>query len=317
MARGGGYFYKLTDALREILRFLAGVGVSLDSKPTHGQASICLAVSCRSEALFHLLHELGASLTTRDKGRPLAYGAAEQGSIKMLTTLCEAGVNLTDPPDGRTDTLVRFAKRPASHMPILTTPRAPSQACTAASSRSVETLAFVVGKGCNVNCRDNSGRSPAKIAVSSGNLDMVKLLCDAGAILAEDALDTWGDTMVRMPRRATRRHAACAISHHHSTHLRQACAAVKTGSTQMVTFVAARGVDLNARDRNGRTPAYIAVSSGNLDMVKVLCDLGAVLVSAPDSYYGDTLVIVSAERGANAAHADSVNTVPLIRHARR
>ena len=69
------------------------------------------------------------------------------------------------------------------------------------SSGKVDMVKFVLQRGANVNTRDRSERSPAKIAVSRGNLVMVKLLCDAGANLAnDDAPDSLGDTLVRVLR---------------------------------------------------------------------------------------------------------------------
>ena len=46
---------------------------------------------------------------------------------------------------------------------------------------NVELVRLLVGTGADVNARNGNGRSMLKVAISTGNLDIIQILVDAGA----------------------------------------------------------------------------------------------------------------------------------------
>ena len=57
-------------------------------------------------------------------------------------------------------------------------------------------MKYLIKKGANVNSRDSSGDTPSLYAVSEGNLEMLKVLQEAGADL--DVMDDRNVTLLAM-----------------------------------------------------------------------------------------------------------------------
>ncbi|SCV49926.1 related to Ca2+/calmodulin-dependent protein kinase Ibeta2 [Fusarium fujikuroi] len=70
---------------------------------------------------------------------------------------------------------------------------------------------------------------------------------------------------------------------------------IGTGDIDMVRLLVDRGIDVNAPDKNGRTPLHLSATIGNVEMVRVLCEGGAVIETTNKS--GHTPLQVAAMKG--------------------
>ena len=109
-------------------------------------------------------------------------------------------------------------------------------------------------KSADVNSKDERGSTPLMFAAAFGSVDGMKLLLDGGAeVNAKNAFDV------------TALHW-CA------------------GDLAKVRLLLAKGADINARSKQGRTPLIVAAAyDGNLEVVKLLIEKGADMAAKDGS----------------------------------
>ncbi len=108
----------------------------------------------------------------------------------------------------------------------------------------VSTATILLDAGANPNGGYFTKRNaPLECAIDSGKLEMVELLVSRGAKMRRD------DPMISV--------------------------AAANGSTDIVRFLASKGVNVALRSESGWTPLHAAASCGRLDTVKALLELGA------------------------------------------
>jgi ankyrin repeat protein len=137
--------------------------------------------------------------------------------------------------------------------------------------------------GANVESRDENGLTPLNIArCNTNNADITTLLLNAGAHDTTDLgykTTTLTDSCTHLHRAAFQGHAhtvKCLSDHDKDIEAKDKNQrtplhfAVQQGHTDVVELLLTRGADREARDQYGFTPFYYAVSSGYIGILKVL-----------------------------------------------
>ena len=123
---------------------------------------------------------------------------------------------------------------------------------TAVSSRNLEIVKILLQNGADVNTTDEDGFTPLHIAAYNGNLQMVKILLQNGSGIFLDIKDN------------TNGRSALHV-------------AVYDGNLEIVRVLVEKGANINAKDDDGFSPLHIAVYIENLKMLKILIQSGAHL----------------------------------------
>ena len=110
-----------------------------------------------------------------------------------------------------------------------------------------DTTELLLMKHAEINAADNTGRTPLFCAVSKGHIDVTELLLSKGA----------------------------HINRHNSAGVTPLHVATDLGFRNVAELLLSRGVDVNARP-NGETPLDLAAMNGNIDLVGLLRQHGAL-----------------------------------------
>ena len=251
----------------DVLRVLHKLGAALNTPDADGETPACVAVRCGSLAALDVLSECGVSLEARNAaGATAACVAAQCGSVDALRALSRLGADMCV-----VDTL--------SLSPM----------CHAALGGHIMALEYLLREHGHAVEATGSRWGPAIWAAAQGMVGPLRVLHAAGVSLDCEAAD---DGMT--PLRA-------AIANHHvpivrlllslgvsATHVgRGGCtplhAAACEGHDDLVQLLAAApGVDVNAADDAGRSPAHQAAARGWVRCVVCLYDAGADLAAADD-----------------------------------
>ena len=117
----------------------------------------------------------------------------------------------------------------------------------AARNGNMDMVKLLVDAGVDVDWKDNNDQTPLWWAACNNDVDMVQLLLDAGADIESKNTD-------------------------HQTPLWWAA---RTGCLSVVKRLLDAGADVNSKDKNDQTPLSWAVSKQNRDMIKLLRERGA------------------------------------------
>ncbi len=118
----------------------------------------------------------------------------------------------------------------------------------------------------------SAGRTPLHNAITSGNIDTVKLLIDRGAKL--DVADEDGITPMQLATEYDRDDIGTLLAKSGTLPL-TLTQAIRYGSDDDVTRLLAANADVKAYDESGDTPLQIAAQYGRLAIVTALLEKGA------------------------------------------
>jgi ankyrin repeat protein len=150
--------------------------------------------------------------------------------------------------------------------------------CAAASEGHADILSLLLEHGAHVDDRGNLDSTPLHRASSKGKVEAGQYLLDRGADINARDIDDWTPLLyaavndrVEFARMLLDRRARVDVPDKNFgyTPLHQA---VRMGNIQIVRLLLEHGVDVNARDQRGRTPAQ---HTPQQEIIQLLSEYGA------------------------------------------
>ncbi|PHH61788.1 hypothetical protein CDD81_7952 [Ophiocordyceps australis] len=258
--------------------------VDPDSKDHLEQTPLLLAAKNGHAAIVKLLLDTGKiSWNTNDKlgGTPLRY-AAEFGHNETVKQLVES------------------CKCKDAHDTLL------SLLWSAAANGKVSTIRTLIGSNkVDINALDNSGRTALALATTNGHPRVVELLLETGKVdwNAKDKMNGWTpleyaayDGQTEVVQQLIR---SCKCNDAHNVVLSLLWSAAANGYMSTIkTLLNSTEIDLNTRDKEGRTALHWAAAGGRLALVKLLTSTD--FDQDAKDVYGATALLLAVNSGKYA-----------------
>ncbi|MFO0556629.1 MAG: ankyrin repeat domain-containing protein [Polyangiales bacterium] len=181
--------------------------------------------------LVRALIERGANVRRVEHyGTTMMHHAAETGSVELCELLLANGADATARDDWGSTAVHTAAKHPAVLRMLLdrgfdgTSGLVSTPLMTAVGAEQIESVQLLLARGASPNAADSYHGHTIFVAIEKGNVEIVRMLLDAGArtdVLAKQS----GDTPLT--------------------------AAAKTGNVEMVRMMLEKGADVLAKNRDG------------------------------------------------------------------
>ena len=263
--------------------------------PQKSSAFALSAVSRRKGLQSRIHNILEGKRSNPRSGRRWAYGAAVAMAC-IITAMAFAQTRavalLVLPSVGAEES--RIAENPLLALAESETDTSRGKSLDeAAADGDIDRIRLLLSAGGDVNERDRQGRTALHHAAEGGHKDVVELLIDKGANI--NVRNNEGDTpadaaippltivsrnQIGQQRRVEVVKSLVAKGAQISTiHL-----AAFVGDTEKIRSFLEQGIDVNARDKDGRTPLHLASMSGQEDVVRFLVSKGAD-VNAQTTYW--------------------------------
>ncbi|QJT94912.1 ankyrin repeat domain-containing protein [Wolbachia endosymbiont of Diaphorina citri] len=240
------------------LLFDKGANINAADASTAGKKPIHVAAENNSKSVIEFLLIKGVNVDEADKNgwTPLHY-AAKFDQLEVAKFLIEKGANI-NAADAST----------AGKKPIH----------VAAENNSKGVIEFLLSKGVSVNDTDKDNRIPLHWASWSGNLGVVEYLIGKGANIS--AKDKDGRTPLDVAKDKRYDNVAEFLKQTQLKLNEQLLTAVQGGDFKKVKDLVNRGASLedaniDAQDKEGKTPLHFAAQEGDFGMVQFFLDRGA------------------------------------------
>lgn len=246
------------------LRLLIDAGAALDLQSKHGDTALSLASSHNHPEAVTLLIKAGSPQDYRDKNRNTAlFLAYHKGHLNVVKAFIAAGVDKTTVLDA----LARI---------VISNPTSLDQ---------IEIVKLLIQE-CNkedLEIVNNQGDTFLMRASSSGSLEKVKLLIEAGVDLNKHNAINWTTALMqaagnnRLDTLKYLMERGAALNKQNVDGYTALHYAVINDRLDAVEMLISNKADLNVRSHQGKTALIQACISGNLGLVEVLAKAGADL----------------------------------------
>ncbi|XP_077297757.1 uncharacterized protein LOC143919356 [Arctopsyche grandis] len=248
----------------EVLTVLMDFSFDVNITDQYKQTPLHLAVKLEKPETARLLLERGANINAQDcNGVTPLQNAITYGSLGVVKLLIENRANYE---------LVDVYGKTALHW--------------AARKSEENVLRYLIDCGADTNILDIYGRSPLHYAALKGHLNGVRAIVERGGdpyaadkqdrTPMHDACQGGCFATVRYLIGAGLNPKAVDFSGRSPLHYSVECNHLKI---TMLLIQTVDGIEIDARDTLGRTPLFLAVAQGWLDMVKILALSGADILA--------------------------------------
>ncbi|HBC74536.1 MAG: hypothetical protein A2008_13970 [Candidatus Wallbacteria bacterium GWC2_49_35] len=224
--------YAVTNDQLDSAAFLIEKGVSVESPDNEGTTALMYAIMNNSESMMNMLIKNGADLNSHNKKNitPLIC-AVESGNSKIVEALINSGASASDSfmraiMTGNTATVkTMIENRLVNVNTVRDAENLPPVIC-AAMSANLEMLKLLCEAGASPGLKDNKGQGALFYAAGSGDVDVLKYLLNEGVLKhAVNGPDSSGRTPL--------------------------FSAAENGNGEAIRFLLANGANPNAADNNG------------------------------------------------------------------
>ncbi len=244
-----------------MVEFLLDSGANLDySGPIAENSALKAAVIRGHINVVRYLLSKGANISIRDRlgNSLLMYG--QSGSLEMIKILTECGLDINKQNNSGDTIFTLLASSPKDQLEKLLilnylikkggsihlkNSRGQSPLMKAAWAGNVKVVKLFLQSGAVISDTDNDGETPLMVACHSGNAEVAKLLLENGAEIEAQAKNGWTALMV----------------------------AAKEGRFKCIELLAGRGADLNKRNNAGNNAVDIALQYKHTEVYNYLKSL--------------------------------------------
>jgi len=284
--------YASTGGYTELVEFLLNNGGSIWHTGAEAWTPLHRAARGGHTETAAFLLERGADVLAEDfKGNLPIHLAVRSGNLDTVASLLQHDVETKGPQlshrdrKGSTPRVVAFY---TAHYDIHKYLRAAEWDFSGAEPSRANRLTTAIEKGAlsevqtyieesksYLELPDEDGQPPLHVAIQEGQMEIVKLLLDAGASVESVGYHGW-----------------------HPLHI-----AASLGNLELVDLLLERGADIRARSSTRQTALHKAASSGSIAVVRRLIEAGADSVAVNDRGMGPLHV---------AAHQNDIHMVKLL-----
>ena len=202
----------------------------------------------------------GANPNFSDKnGVTPLLAAAHMGSSATLRMLLAANVEVNFVPSGLRQFALSKSHAPLDERELMEAASRGETALNAAVRQGHVTDAhYLLSNGARIDLANRHGEAPLFVAVTAGNLEMVKMLLERGA----------NPNSVEQDNRRNR----LALAKHAMGKNSVLITAVQKGHLDVAKLLVETGADVNYRGFMGKTAAYVAVENGRRKQLGHLLD---------------------------------------------
>lgn len=168
----------------------------------------------------------------------------------------------------------------------------------AIKQQDIERAKQLIHAHADVNQVDSKGKTPLKLAVETGNKDLAQLLISAGADIS--AQDLYNNTDLRLSGAHNHDDITFLLLQHLNESPEQKhnlIDAIQKNDHELARQLIEKKIDINLRDKTGKTPLIHAVRKNHLPLVQSLIDAGAYINAQDGIINSDTALILSTTHG--------------------
>ncbi len=244
----------------DVMKELLDHGAQIDDRDQYGSTPLLRAAFGGHGDVVKLLLDRGADLEAQDKGRRTALTIAlQQRNTEIAELLLERGAKVDVP---------------GSRSPLL----------LATQENMPEVVKLLLDRGANPEVVGDNGAMPLTVAISSGNVEMVKLFLNKGVHLAD-----YGST-VMFARPFDLEMLTFLLDNGANVDARDIngngdtllIETVRMDKIEVMKLLLDHGADIEAKDNGGMTALMWAAFWGKTDIAKLLLDRGAKLNATND-----------------------------------
>ncbi|CAH0055075.1 unnamed protein product [Clonostachys solani] len=237
----------------ETTKLLLKSGVKLETRGSDGRTALLHAACHGSLGVAKMLLDMGADLEARDlwKNTPLGV-AVYSGHYDLATLFINRRANLE-------------AKNIKYNTPLL----------LAAMYRQQSIATLLVQRGADIESKNIDGNTPLLISVFNSDLKIVDSLLEKGANLEARDKEYNTPLLLAVSEKHLKTGRLLIDKCSKSDNLQRMKKQTPAPDTQMARLLLDKGANLEAKDKNGRTPLLSAVSGARVDLINLLLAKGA------------------------------------------